>query len=396
MNKLFLKKHPIKSAIIHDWFLSKSIGGGEKVTKLIYEIITEFSETDLFSLIKDIDIPKNKIIDNNKIRTSFLQNIPFAKKNIQHFLPFLPFATEQFNLDNYNLVISSSHSFCKGVITSPDQLHISYIHTPMRYAWDQMNTYLEQSTLSKIGFEPIIRYYLYKLRGWDYISGQRPDLLIANSNFTAKRIKKYWGRDSTVIHPPVDLKNFEFKNKRSNFYLSVCRLVPNKRVDLLVKAFNELNLRLYIVGSGPEKSKLQKVAKSNIIFLGNIDDSEIQKLMSTCRAFVYSGVEDFGIAIIEAMASGSPIIGYGKGGILDSVNCLIKGDKKQFATGLLFEEQQSIDLYKAIKYFEEKKLWKIFDSKSINEHVQKFSKSNFKVNLKKFIIESINEFNLNL
>ena len=395
VSKLEFKDEIIKSAIIHDWFLSKSIGGAEKVTKTIHDIVSNNYQTEIFSFVEDFDRSKSKLFINRSINTSILQKIPFAKSNIQHFLPFLPFIVEQYDLDEFKLIISSSHSFCKGVITSPNQLHLSYVHTPMRYAWDQMNIYLQQSTLSRLGFEPFIRYLLYKLREWDYLSGQRPDYLIANSSFTAKRIKKYWGRDSTVIHPPVELQRFKFTNKRKDFYLSVCRLVPNKRVDLLIKAFNKLNLKLYVVGNGPEKFKLQKIANKNIIFLGNINDTEVQKLMSTCRAFVYSGVEDFGIAIIEAMASGAPIVAYGKGGVLDSVNCFLTGDKKNHPTGIFFNQQSTMSLLQAIQYFEEKKLWNKFKAENINEHVQKFSTKQFKIKFKNYLNNMINKFILN-
>ena len=359
-------------AIIHDWFLKNSLGGAEKVSFLIDEFLEKnYSKPDLFSLVSNIKK------SDRKINTSLLGSLAFMQNNVQSFLPFLPFAIEQIDLRKYDLIISSSHAFAKGVITSPDQLHISYVHTPMRYAWDQMNVYLEQSKLSKLGFEYLIRYSLYKLRQWDFSSSQRVDYLISNSKYTAKRIKKYWGLESEVINPPVDIKRFKYNKTRSDFYLSVNRLVPNKRIDLLIKAFNKLGLPLIIIGDGPEKLKLKKIAKSNITFLYKKSDLEVEDYMSRCRAFVYAGLEDFGIAPVEAMASGAPVIAYGKGGILDTVNCLTNNKKDKFPSGILFKNQTSSDIYDTINWFEEKRIWKKFNAELLNRYTNKFSHENF-------------------
>ena len=359
-------------AIIHDWFLKNSFGGAEKVSFLIDEFLEKnYSKPDLFSLVSNIKK------SDRKINTSLLGSLAFMQNNVQSFLPFLPFAIEQIDLRKYDLIISSSHAFAKGVITSPDQLHISYVHTPMRYAWDQMNVYLEQSKLSKLGFEYPIRYSLYKLRQWDFSSSQRVDYLISNSKYTAKRIKKYWGLESEVINPPVDIKRFKYNKTRSDFYLSVNRLVPNKRIDLLIKAFNKLGLPLIIIGDGPEKLKLKKIAKSNITFLYKKSDLEVEDYMSRCRAFVYAGLEDFGIAPVEAMASGAPVIAYGKGGILDTVNCLTNNKKDKFPSGILFKNQTSSDIYDTINWFEEKRIWKKFNAELLNGYTKRFSHENF-------------------
>tara|TARA_A100001035_G_scaffold278285_1_gene276864 strand:+ start:220 stop:1401 length:1182 start_codon:yes stop_codon:yes gene_type:complete len=365
-------------AIVHDWFLKKSFGGSEKVTLIINDLLNEkYSIPDIFSLTSNLDYLKRKAFKQSKINTSFIQTLPFGKTNVQNYLPFLPYAVEQFDLRKYDLVISSSHAFAKGVLTSPEQLHISYVHTPMRYAWDQMQTYLEKSSLSKYGLEILLRFTLYKLREWDFYSSQRLDYIIANSNFTSKRIKKYWGLDSEVIHPPVNTKRFKYNESREDYYLSVNRLVPNKRIDLLIKAFNKLNLPLIIIGDGPERLKLEKMSNSNIKFLKKISDSEVEKYMSKCKAFIYAGIEDFGIAPVEAMASGSPVIAYGKGGILDTVNCLNKNKKEKVPTGLLFKKQTRQDIIDTINWFEDKKLWRQFEPKLLNQYSQKFSIENF-------------------
>jgi len=377
-------------AIIHDWFSEEYTGGAEKVFNEIEKIIIENkSYYEIFSLVNHLG--KYQHLKYKKfINTSFIQNLPFSKKHFHKYLPLFPLAIEQFDLREYDLIISSSHAVAKGVITSPDQLHISYIHSPMRYAWDQMNTYLRNSSYKKLGINILLRIMLQDLRKWDYISSVRIDKLVSNSNFTAKRIKKYWGRNSTVIHPPVDIKKFSPSKSRSDFYLSVSRLVPNKRIDILVKAFNRLNLPLIIVGSGPEKKQLTKIANNNISFLDYQDDLSVKKLMENCRAFVYAGTEDFGIAPVEAMASGAPIIALKKAGILDTVNCI--SSKNKIPTGLLFNNQSDRDLKECINFFEEKKLWLDFSSDDINLWSQNFSIENFKKKFSNFIDKSLSEF----
>ena len=384
-----------KIAVVHDWFLKNSMGGAEKVTYIIDKLLNKnYSQPDLFALVSNIEDSKKNIFKNRIIKKSIIESLPFGKTKVQNYLPFLPFAIEQIDVSEYDLVISSSHAFAKGVITSPEQMHISYIHTPMRYAWDQMNTYLEQSKLSNFGFEIPIRYSLHKLRQWDFLSSQRVNYLISNSNFTAKRIKKYWGLTSEVIHPPVDIKRFNFKNKREDFYLSVNRLVPNKRVDLLINSFNKLNLPLIIIGDGPERSKLEKVAKSNIKFLKKVSNFEVENYMSRCRAFVYAGLEDFGIAPIEAMAAGAPVIGYGKGGILDTVICFNNANKKNFSNGILFKNQKLSDIVDTISWFEDKKIWKKFKSQDLHNYSKRFSPEIFETKFDFFINKVWEEFKI--
>ena len=386
-----------KIAIVHDWFLKNSMGGAEKVTFFIDKLLNKnYSQPDLFSLVSNIEDTKKNIFQNRKIKNSIIEFFPFGKTNVQNYLPLLPFAIEQLDVSEYDLVISSSHAFAKGIITSPEQLHISYIHTPMRYAWDQMNTYLKQSQLSNFGLEIPIRYSLQKLRQWDFLSSQRVDYLISNSNFTAKRIRKYWGLNSEVIHPPVDIERFNFKNKREDFYLSVNRLVPNKRVDLLISSFNKLNLPLIVIGDGPERSKLEKVAKSNIKFLKKVSNFEVENYMSRCRAFVYAGLEDFGIAPIEAMAAGAPVIGYGKGGILDTVICFNNSNKKDFSNGILFKNQTLSNIVDTISWFEDKKIWKKFKPEDLNNYSKRFSQEIFEKKFDFFINKVWEQFKIKL
>ena len=382
-------------AIVHDWFQKKSFGGAEKVTFIIDKLLTEKYKTpDLYSLVSNINSSKKNSLNYRKIHTSLIGKLPLGNQYVQYYLPLLPFAIEQIDLRKYDFIISSSHAFSKGVLTSPDQIHLSYVHTPMRYAWDEMNTYIKQSSLSKLGFEIPVRFILYKLREWDFYSSQRVDYLISNSNFTAKRIKKYWGLTSEVIHPPVDVERFNFKNTREDFYLSVNRLVPNKRIDLLINSFNKLNLPLIVIGDGPERSKLEKMANSNIKFLKQVSNMEVENYMSRCRAFVYAGLEDFGIAPIEAMASGAPVIGYGKGGILDTVICFNESNKKDLSTGILFKNQTISDIVDTIDWFEDKKVWKEFDPQDLNNYSERFSPEIFKTKFDFFINKVWQEFKI--
>ena len=382
---------PSNIALVHEWFTPRSTGGAENVVEVIDDLLTKIaSQPELFSLVNDENLLSSSWLFNRKVRTSFIQKLPFGISHVQNYLPLLPFAIEQLDLEGYPLVISSNHLVAKGILTSPDQLHISYVHTPVRYAWDQMNIYLQRSFLTRIGLGPLIRLQLHALRQWDQLSSTRIDYLLANSNFTARRIWKYWRRRSEVLHPPVNVNRFDWKKPREDFYLSVCRLVPNKRVDLLVRAFNKLRLPLIIVGEGVEKAYLKKLAGPTVQILGFQSMEKIENLMSQCRAFVYGGIEDFGIAPVEAMASGAPVIAFGKGGVLDTVNCFNSNPDKS-ATGLLFPSQTVKSLVEAIEFFNEKKLWRDLKPELIRDWANSFSQDSFKLRFEKIIYRAWSE-----
>ena len=369
---------PNNIALVHEWFTPRSTGGAENVVHVIDDLLTEIaSQPELFSLVNEENLPTTSWLFERKVRTSFIQKLPFGITHVQKFLPLLPFAIEQLDLEGYPLVISSSHLVAKGVLTSPDQLHIGYVHTPVRYAWDQMNIYLKRSLLRRIGLGPLIRWQLHNLRQWDQLSSSRVDYLLANSNFTSKRIWKYWRRHSEVLHPPVNVNRFEWNKPREDFYLSVSRLVPNKRVDLVVKAFNRLKLPLLVVGDGAEKAYLKDLAGPTVQILGFQSKEKIEELMSRCRAFVYAGIEDFGIAPVEAMASGAPVIAFGKGGVLDTVKCF-NSSSDRGATGLLFHDQTVKSLIEAIEFFKEKQLWRDLNAELIRDWSNSFSQDSFK------------------
>ena len=369
---------PSNIALVHEWFTPRSTGGAENVVQVIDHLLTEISsQPELFSLVNEENLQKDNWMFKRKVNTSFIQKLPFGVSHVQQYLPLLPFAIEQFDLEGYPLIVSSSHLVAKGILTSPDQLHISYVHTPVRYAWDQMNIYLKRSFLTRIGLEPLIRWQLHKLRQWDQLSSSRVDYFLANSNFTAKRIWKYWRRRSEVIHPPVNIKRFEWNKPREDFYLSVCRLVPNKRVDLVIRAFNRLKLPLIVAGDGVEKAYLKDLAGPTVQILGFQSKDKIEKLMSRCRAFVYAGIEDFGITPVEAMASGAPVIAFRRGGVLDTVKCFNSNSGKD-ATGLLFHSQTVKSLVEAIEFFEEKQLWRDLNPELIRDWSNSFSEDSFK------------------
>ncbi len=372
MDKKPLGELPRRIALVHEWFSHKSVGGAEQVVQAIDELLFGLVglTPQLAALVDGESKRPGSWLFGRSIKTSLIQQLPFGVGHVQSYLPLLPFAIEQLDLSEYPLVISSSHLVAKGVLTSPDQLHISYVHTPVRYAWDQMNVYLNSSANRKLCLGPLIRWQLHLLRQWDQLSGSRVDCLFANSRFTARRIERYWGRKAEVIHPPVSVKRFRWNQPRDDFYLCLCRLVPNKRVDLVVKAFNQLQLPLLVVGDGPERHFLERLAGPTINLLGHQPVEQVEDLMEHCKAFVYAGLEDFGIAPVEAMAAGAPVIGYGRGGLLDTVRCAARGVPSP--TGVLFPDQTVPSLFDAVTWFEENNYWRKFSSEAIRCWAEEF------------------------
>lgn len=366
----------MKVAIVHDWLVN--MGGAERIILILHEL---FPDAPIYTAVYDSSrLPD--VFSNMDIRTTFIQKMPFGKKKYQSYLPLMPLAFEQLDLTEYDLVISSSTSCAKGVMTRADTLHICYCNTPMRYAWDFYFEYIRgKGAISRAIIAALMNY----IRMWDRLSADRVDFFIANSQNVANRIKKHYKRDSYVIHPPVNAEFYKPSGLRENFYLVVSRLVPYKRLDLAVHAFNELEIPLKVIGSGGELDNLKAIAKENIEFLGRLSDDEINIYYSRCKAFIFPGEEDFGITPLEAQACGKPVIAYGKGGALETV---VEGK-----TGVFFREQTVESLKEAIVRMEGN--IDLFDMQIIRAHAEKFDTSIFKAKIREYINEKYMEFSNN-
>lgn len=381
----------MKAALIHDWLTG--MRGGEKVLEVLCEL---FPDADLYTLLHNKGSVSNTI-ECMKIKTSYIQNLPFAYKKYRNYLPLFPAAIEQFDLRYYDLIISASHCAAKGVIPSPHTCHISYIHTPMRYIWDMHYEYFQdKGRMSRA----IISLFANYLRMWDVASSSRVDYFIANSYYVAKRIEKYYNRVSEVIYPPVDVDSFTISERDTgDYYLIVSAFAPYKRLDIAIKAFNELRIPLKIIGSGQNEKKLKNIAGSYIEFLGWQQSSTIKDYYAQCKAVIFPGEEDFGIVPLEAMACGKPVIAYGKGGVLETMIPLQKDSINQVSdtaccTGLFFYEQTPNSLCEGIRLFQKNQ--HLFDKKKIREHALRFGREVFKEKIKNFIDDKYKEFTAGL
>jgi glycosyltransferase involved in cell wall biosynthesis len=325
---------PRRIAIIHDWCLG--FRGGEQVLDALFEI---YPEAELFTLFYKKGSLTERI-ENRPVHVSFLNKFPLAHKYYRHLLPLMPMAIERFDLSGFDLIISNSHCVAKGIIPPPNSLHICYSLTPMRYAWDKYKEYFGGKKAEKLIF-PFTHY----LRIWDHASASRVDHFVALSHLTAARIRQYYRREASVIYPHVEFERFHLGHgDRGDYYLMVSALVPYKRFDIAIEACERLGRKLLIVGGGPEEKRLRGLAKNNTVFLGRLPNEELSDLLASARAFLYPGEEDFGIAPIEAMASGTPVIAYNRGGAIETV---VHGK-----TGILFEPQTVQGMCDAILEFE--------------------------------------------
>ncbi len=362
----------MKVAIVHDWLVTDA--GAEKVLRSIIELYPDAKIYSLVDFLSDED--RARILMGKRVHTSFIQNLPFAKKQFRNYLPLFPKAMESFNLSSYDLIISSSWAVAKGVKTTNTQLHVSYCHTPIRYAWDLYEEYTSHLKQPKIF---LVKLTLKYIKRWDYNTRNRVDYYIANSSFVKERIIKNYARDAMVIHPPVDTDAFNLHVNKEDFYVTVSRLVPYKKVSMIVEAFNKNGKKLIVIGSGEEHELIQSIAKDNITVLGWQEREVIIDTMQRAKAFVYAAQEDFGIVLVEAMACGTPVIAYGVGGVRDSVI--------ENKTGIFFEEQTPASLNKAVEHFESL----YFDSIVISNHAQNFSTKHFKDNFLKFMHDIIHK-----
>ncbi len=362
----------LRIAIVCDWLTN--FAGAERVILKLHKM---FPNAPIYTSIYNKE--KMPGFENAVIRTSFLQKFPFAKTKHQWFLPFYPLAFEQMDLGKYDIVISSCHSASKGIITKPETLHVSYCHSPMRYAWDGSHEYLRTYRFPwpVNNFVPKV---IHKIRMWDRVAADRVDKFVTNSKYVKKRIKKYYRRDSEVIYPMIDINEFSISGEKKDYYLAVGRFTPYKRFDLIVDAFNELPYKLKIIGSGKQEKELKARAKNNIEFLGHVSEKELKETYSNAKALIFPQIEDFGITPLESMASGRPVIAYKAGGALETV--------KNNETGLFFNHQDIPTLKAAIEKFE-KIRW---NSKKIREHAKKFDSKIFEQKIEKFLLESYKDW----
>jgi glycosyltransferase involved in cell wall biosynthesis len=359
----------INYALVHEWLTPQATGGSELVVKEILQFI----DADLYALIDFESTNPDSYLYQRKIGTTFLQNLPGAKGGVQKYLPLMPIAIEQLDLRHYDIILSSSHAVAKGILTTPQQLHICYSHTPMRYAWDLTFDYLHQSRLGH-GIPGIFtRYLLHRLRQWDVLSANRVDHFVANSHFTASRIWRCYRRRADVVYPPVNIDRFTCNDQKEDFYLTVCRLVGYKQVALIVEAFNQNGKNLVIIGTGTELQKLQQIAKSNVSILSSQPNAVVQDYLSRARAFIYAACEDFGIVLVEAQACGTPVIAYGVGGAAETV--LDIRSHPDCGTGILFETQTTAAIVSAVSVFET--YHQQFQSEQIRAHAENFGVSVF-------------------
>lgn len=360
----------MKVAIIHYWLVN--LRGGESVVEALCEI---FPQADIITHVFDPAPFSDSIISKHKIITTFIDRLPLSKKYYQKYLPLMPMALEQVNLQDYDLIISSESGPAKGIVPPPGIPHICYCHSPMRYVWDMYHDYMkEKNFLMRLVSAPLMHY----LRRWDQLTSTQVTKFIANSNFVASRIKTFYGRESSVIHPPVDIDRFEpLNNATKDYYLIFGQLVSYKRVDLAIEAFNKSGKKLIVAGDGEERQKLEAIANDNITFTGKVPPNKVKALLQNAKALLFPGTEDFGIVPVEAMACGTPVIAYAAGGALDTVVHL--------KTGILYEDCSPDGLNSAIHLLN--RSTSLLDTKHITNHAKKFSREIFKSQLSKTIKE---------
>lgn len=368
-------------AIVHEWMTV--YGGSEQVVAAMLE---EFPGADVFTLVRDEEGMSGTPLGGVRATTSFLQSLPKSRTKYRTYLPLMPLAVEQFDLRDYEIVISSNHAVAKGILTRSDQLHISYVHTPVRYAWDLYLDYLEEGGLDRGPKSWLARGILHYIRLWDVQSANRVDVFLANSAYVSRRINKLYRREAKVLHPPVEVGRYRPDVDREDFYVAVSRFVPYKRMRLIVEAFTTLGLPLVVIGAGPEFERARAVAGSNVRLIGYKPDEVVTDHLQRAKAFVFAANEDFGITPVEAQAAGCPVIAYGSGGVLETVIGLPDED----ATGVFFNEQTPRSLIEAVRTFEENA--PAFRPETCRSNAERFAKEKFRAGLRSLVDEAWGNF----
>jgi glycosyltransferase involved in cell wall biosynthesis len=370
----------MRVAIIHDWLIT--MRGGEKCLE---SFCTLFPDADLYTLVYVPD-RVSSLIKSMNVRSSLLNNLPAIERIYRYCLPLFPTMIESFDLRNYDLIISSSHCVAKGIFPHR-ALHVSYVYAPMRYVWDMHDAYFDRATvLARLGMSVWRRY----LQRWDLAAAARVDYFLAISRNIAAKIHKLYGRQAAVIYPPVDLEKFPMGGRQEPYYLIVSALVPYKRIDIAIQAFNEMRLPLKIVGAGPLRKVLERSAGANIEFLGWVDDALLAALYGSCQALIFPGEEDFGIVPLEAQACGRPVIAYGKGGVLETVIPLqSNAESVGSASGIFFSEQTPAHLIQAVELY--RKVQGRFNPEKIRDHAAQFSAQRFRDQMLDYIQARLGE-----
>ena len=337
---------PRKVAIVHDWLTAP--GGAERVLR---QMLLSYPQADLFAVVDFLEPKHRHLLEGRTPKTSFVQRLPFARKKHYMYLPFMPIAVEQFDLSAYDLILSSSYCVAKGVLTGPEQVHLSYVHTPIRYAWHLQHQYLAEMHIDKGLASICVRAVLHYMRIWDLRSAVNVDMILANSEYVGHQISRMYRQEFAVLPPPVEVDRFVLETTKDDYYVTASRLVPYKRTDLIVESFAHMpGRKLLVVGDGPDMKRIQAAARghSNIQILGYQSDEELRRLVSKAKAFVFAAIEDFGISPLEAQASGTPVICLGRGGSLETIQPLDSEDP----TGVYFYEQTREALIEAVDQFE--------------------------------------------
>jgi glycosyltransferase involved in cell wall biosynthesis len=369
-------------AIVHEWLVTYA--GSERVLE---QMLAVFPNADVFCTVDFLPDRDRGFLNGRRPFTSPIQRLPGARTRYRNYLPLMPLAVEQFDLSGYDIVISSSHAVAKGVITGPDQLHVCYCHSPMRYAWDLQHQYLRESGATRGPRSWVARWLLHRMRLWDVRTAHGVDHFVANSGYIARRIEKVYGRDATVIYPPVDVDSHTLRERKENFYLTASRMVPYKKIDLIVEAFGAMPDRhLVVIGSGPDFEKVKGKAGPNVRLLGYQPDQVLRDHMQRARAFVFAAEEDFGIIPVEAQACGTPVIAFGKGGALETVRDVLHPGP----TGVFFHEQTAEALAAAVTRFEAAQ--ERFSTGVCRLNALRFGEERFRRELKQFVTERYDRF----